>query len=327
MALVRCPKHDMPYNDRNPRGCPVCAHEREGAEQVGLMRDLARASRGGPRVEILPPPEPDARRSARWPPPVTQPPRIPTAEPTTGEKLRHFLRTNIMAVTAAILGVIGLWLLWYISRPTFVADPIPPHIVGDALPFPVQPNVPVVGAFALVGAVPPEVNPDSPTLARYDYGRGTTVDVLNGVVYAITLSSPERAWNGNRVGLDETRAKGELALLGTIVERRRAPLGATTVGSYVAYRSVEALPRRVLTAAVRPPNGCYDVEIDLAPQVLGRVTRGGDETFLAVARRGGAAREVVHQVRVVSRALPGPYAGPPVCPTRPAAPPPQTREP
>jgi hypothetical protein len=326
MALVRCPKHNVPYNDRNPRGCPACAHEREGEEQVGLMRDLARASRGGPRVEILPPPGPDTvRASGRWPP-VTQPPRVPTPEPTTREKVTRFLRANIMVVTAAALGVIGLWLLWYVSRPTFVQDPVPAHIAGDALPFPVQPNVPVVGAFALVGAVPPEVNPDSPSLARYDYGRGTTVDVLNGVVYAITLTTPERAWNGNRVGLDETRAKGELALLGNVAERRRAPIGAVAVGGYVTYRSLAALPQHVLTAAVRPPNGCYDVEVELAPQVLGRVTRG-DETFFAVARRGSVAWDVVHRVRVVSRALPGPYAGPPACPTRPPPPPPQSREP
>jgi hypothetical protein len=317
MALVRCPKHDVPYNDENPRGCPACQQEREGAVEAVLMRELARASKGIPRVEILPPPEPDAepsveRLSGRWPP-VTQPPRVPTPEPTTWENLKRLIRANALTAAAVALGVIGLGLLYYLSRPTFEQSSIPALIAGDALPFPVQPNVSVDGAFALMGAVAPQVNPDSPTLARYDYGRGTMVDVLNGVVYAITLTTPDRMWNGNRVGLDETRARGHLALFGQVEERLEPSVGAVAVGKYIAYPSLEALPRRVLFAAVRPPNGCYDVEAELAPQVIGYVTRG-DDRLIAVARRGSIPWEVVHRVRVVSRSLPGPYAGRPACP-------------
>jgi len=34
MALIRCPKHGVPFNDDNPRGCPACALEKEGGEQA-----------------------------------------------------------------------------------------------------------------------------------------------------------------------------------------------------------------------------------------------------------------------------------------------------
>src|SRR5882672_6653427 len=74
MPLVRCPIHNIPYNSDNPRGCPACAREKEGAN-VGVMEELARASRAtrGVPEPLLPPPttphpEPPVaptRRSAR----------------------------------------------------------------------------------------------------------------------------------------------------------------------------------------------------------------------------------------------------------------------
>ena len=74
--------------------------------------------------------------------------------------------------------------------------------------------MPIMAAFALFGSRTPAVNPDGPTLARYDFGQGTVVDALNGIIYAITLELPDRNWEGNRVGAEETRARGALALLG-----------------------------------------------------------------------------------------------------------------
>jgi hypothetical protein len=315
MALVRCPKHNVPYNDANPRGCPACHQERQGGGQATLMRDLARASQGVPRVEILPPPEADEPVTAvidQWGGSVTQPPRVPTPQPSTWQKLVRLVRANALVFSALGLGIVGVVILWSASRPAFEQQPIPAHIAGDALPFPAQPNVAVAGVFALLGAVPPQINPDSPTLARYDYGRGAVVDVLNGIVYAVTLTTPERAWNGARVGLDETRARGHLALLGEVRQRDVPSFGGQAVGNYIAYPTLAALPHRVLVTAVRPPNGCFDVEMDLAPQVIGYVTRD-DQRFIAVARRGSVPWDVVHRVRVVSRAMAGPYAGPPVC--------------
>jgi hypothetical protein len=333
MPVVRCPKHNVPYNDENPRGCPACWQERFGADPANVMRELARASQAIPRVEILPPPPEDELPgvprlpTGAWPGPVTQPPRLPTHEPTALERLQEFLTTHLLGVVASVLLTAGVILIWEITRPTFDATIIPVPASGDARPFPVQPNAPIIGVFAILGPQPPAVNPDSPRLARYFFGPGAIVDVLNTVVYAVTLTSAERSWEGARVGMEENQARGQLALFGPITTAETVLKAALPLAGYLAYRSVAELPRRTLTAAVRPPNGCYDVQVQLAPRIIGTTTRG-DENFVAVARRGGSATWVVHRVRVVSRALPGPYAGPPECqlPVE-APPPPPDREP
>jgi len=318
MPVVRCPIHNVPYNDENPRGCPACWQERVGTDPANLMRELARASQAIPHVEILPPPTDDELpplerlRTGAWPGPVTQPPRIPVPAPTPLERFALFLRTHLLAVVATSLITVATGLMWYVSRPTFAPALVPPALSGEPLPFPVHPNTPVVGAFAILGSRAPEVNPDSPTLARYDFGQGAVVDVLNGVVYAITLTTPDRAWEGNRVGVDETRARGGLALLGPLVEEEPAAAAPFPFGGFLVYRRLQDLPRRRLSASVRPPNGCFDVQVEIAPQIIGTATRD-EETLLAVARRGGTVTWVAHRVRVVSRAMPGPYAGPPVC--------------
>ena len=318
MAVARCAKHNVPYNDENPRGCPACWQEKIGNDPAELMRELARASKGIPRVEILPLPDEDdlppipRLATGAWPGPVTQPPRIPTPEPTQLERVGRFLRANLTTVVGSGLVLVVVVLVWVITRPTFVPALMPPAATGDPLPFPVLPNTPIIGTFAMLGPRTPEVNPDSPSLARYDFGQGTFVDAFNSVVYAVTLELPDRSWEGNRVGTEETRARGTLALLGAAADEEPAASAAFPLGGYLAYRSLADLPRRRLSAAVRPPNGCYDVQVELAPRVIGTATRG-DETFVAIGRRGGTATWVVHRVRVVSRALPGPYAGPPAC--------------
>ena len=314
MAIVRCPTHDIPYNDENPRGCPACWRDRQGTDDGGrLMRELARASRGAPAVEVLPPTEPEGGTAPprQWPP-VTQPPRLPTPEPTRLEAFGRFLAAHAVTITVVLLGALTLVFLYYVSRPTFTEGYIPPLATTDPLPLPIEPNTPILGGFALLGPIPPEVNPESSTLARYNFGRGSLVDVLNGTVYAITLVTPERTWRGHRVGLSEIQARGHLALLGAIREDTVMRAAAVSMGGYESYRSVATLPRRELATEVRPPNGCFDVYVTLAPQVIGVAARAGD-TVVAVARRGAPPSWVVHEVRVVSRALQGPYAGAPVC--------------
>jgi hypothetical protein len=318
MAVVRCPTHNVPYNDENPRGCPACWQEKIGHDPAQLMRELARASKAIPRVEILPLPAEDELptlprlATGAWPAPVTPPPRLPTPEPTPLERLGRLLRAHLAAAVGTGLIVVAAVLVWVITRPTFAPALVPPAPTGDARPFPVAPNTPIIGAFALLGPQTPQVHPDGPTLARYDFGQGTFVDALNGMVYAVTLELPDRSWEGNRVGTEETRARGTLAMLGALAEEEPPAAAAFPLGGYLAYRNLDALPRRQLRAAVRPPNGCYDVLVEIAPRVIGTATRD-DETFVAVARRGGAPTWVVHRVRVVSRALRGPYAGPPAC--------------
>ena len=315
MALVRCSKHSIPYNDANPRGCPACWQEQEGRGEAELMRELARASRGVPHVEIL---EPDTSEihdpitAADWPPPVTTPPRLPTRPLTRAERLVLFLSTHRTVVAGAgALAVIALLLL-YIARPTFTLGNDPPLLREEARPFPVQLGMVIDGVFALFGTVPPRVNPDSPSLARYQFEPGVIVDALNSTVYAVTLTTIDRAWNGNRVGLPERQARGRLALLGPIQEPDDVTPAPFPVGSYLVYAEAAVRPRRRLVAEIRPPNGCYDVQVDIAPRIIGTVTRG-DESFVVVARRGRQMEWVAVMVRAVSRTMEGPYAGAPAC--------------
>lgn len=315
MALVRCSKHSIPYNDANPRGCPACWQEQEGRGEAELMRELARASRSVPHVEILEPDTseiPNPITAADWPPPVTTPPRLPTRPLTRAERLVLFLNTHRTVVASAgAIAVIAVLLL-YIARPTFTLGNDPPLLREEARPFPVQLGMVIDGVFALFGSVPPRVNPDSPSLARYQFEPGVVVDALNSTVYAVTLTTIDRAWNGNRVGLPERQARGRLALLGAIQEPDDATPAPFPVGSYLVYTEAAVRPRRRLVAEIRPPNGCYDVQVDIAPRIIGTVTRG-DESFVVVARRGRPMKWVAVMVRAVSRTMEGPYAGAPAC--------------
>jgi hypothetical protein len=308
MAVVRCPRHGIPYNDENPRGCPACAQEREGqAEEARLMRDLARASRGDTTVEVLPPePEEEEDVYQPWPPPVTLQPRVPTAAPGRLERAGRFLRDNWMGTVAIVLVIGGIGLLWSATRPTFTEQYVPPLIATEPRPFPVEPNTPMAGVFSLLGTRSPQINPDEPSLARYDYGSGAIVDALNGVVYAVTLETPEQTWHGHRVGSGEQPARGALALEGLARDEPPAPAAVYPFAGFLTYRSMEVVPRRRLTAEVRPPNGCYDVLVDIRPQVIGSASRR-DNTFVAVARRGRPIVWVVHRIQAVNRAVDGPY--------------------
>jgi hypothetical protein len=211
-----------------------------------------------------------------------------------------------------VVSAIVLSLVYVITRPDFIEEYDPPLITQAPRPIPVPVNLPIDGIFAILGAVAPSTNPDTPMLARYHFGDGLAVDALNSVVYAVTLTTTRRSWNGNQVGVPERVARGRLAMLGQITEREGPVTSPFPVSGYQVYTSPEDRPLHILVTEVRPPNGCYDVQVDLAPQVIGRVLRG-DETFAAVARRGGTMQWVSVLVRVVSRAMDGPYAGRAVC--------------
>ncbi len=315
MALVRCPKHNIPYNDANPRGCPACWQEKQGDEGASAIQELARASRGVPSMELPDTSTPPAVREGTGdlPAPVTAPPRVPTPEPTALEKLVRFAKNNWTAVGGVVGIAIVIVLIYVITKPTFRERFDPPLLTSDAFPFPVAVDAPIDAAFAIFGTIAPSVNPDSPSLARYRFEPGVFVDALNSAVYAITLTSTERVWNGNRVGLTEQLARGRLALLGDIADESTRAANPFPVGPWLVFTDGAARSARVLTARVRPPNGCFDVQIQLSPRIIGEVTRD-EERFVAVARQGGTPEWVVVQVRVVSRALDGPYAdGGPEC--------------
>lgn len=311
MAMVRCPTHKIPYNDENPRGCPACAREKEGgrASDVMAMQELARTSqmiRRPSSIQQAPPLPPDDA-------PVTQRPRFPVPRFTFAMKAFQFARQQrLVAIGGVSIVVLGTVLL-ATAGPTFTDAPSPAVFAGIVRPLPVTPNDPIAVLLSAVGPQKPTLNPTARELERYSYGTDFVVEALNGQVYAVTFSVPNRSWRGLVIGANQTNAEGILALLGR-PRQDDAQTGSRpdTISGYIVYRSLDTRPRKQVEAEVRPPNGCYDVLVDLQPRAIG-VLRVGKRNYSVVARVGGPIEWVVTRVRVVSRAMAGPYAGEPVC--------------
>ncbi|GBD33307.1 hypothetical protein HRbin33_02290 [bacterium HR33] len=309
MALVRCPKHDIPYSDENPRGCPACALEREKPEQASVMRELARASRA---LRTGTPTQVPKRPSVEIITPITPPPKAPEVKPTMLERLRWQVRRRPIQAIGIPLILVLLGLLVFRSRPKFVEQPHPALFSGEVLPLPIEPGQPITAVFAILGTQPPRPHPEARVLERYYYGADLVIDALNRVVYSIDLRVPSRSWKGLRVGMNRQNAEGALALLG-VPRETSAPESARadTVGGYVVYPSLEDRPRQSLKVEVRPPNGCFDVAVDLQPRVVGLV-RDARREYAAVGPPGAPLDWVVTRITVTSRAMPGP-AGPAAC--------------
>lgn len=306
MALVRCPKHDIPYSDENPRGCPACAQERENPEQGRVMQELARASRAM-RTGAA-----SKRASVEIITPVTQPPKPPTVEPTLWDRLRAKMKKRPIPAIGIPVILVLLGFMVFGHRPKFVERPDPVPFSGEVLPLSIDPGQPITVVFAILGTQPPSPHPELRTLERYYYGADLVIDALNRVVYAIDLRVPSRSWKGLRVGMNRLNAEGALALLGV---PRESPISesapADTVAGYVVYPSLDGRPRQSLRVEVRPPNGCFDVAVDLQPRVVGLIRNAGRE-YPAVGPPGASLDWVVTRVTVTSRAISGP-GGPAVC--------------
>jgi hypothetical protein len=303
MALVRCPRHKIPYNDQNPRGCPACARERETgrASEVNAMAELARASQmRRPGTLAAPVVEPDS--------PVTQQPRFPVPRFSRAMQLLAAVRQRRVLAASVGLVVVLAVVLVASSGPEFTSAVSPAVYTGTVRPLPAEPGQPIGLVFAALGPQSAEPNPTSQGLERYSYGTDIAIDAQNGLIYAITLAVPNRSWRGLQVGMNQTSAEGTLALLGIpTVSMPAAPAAPDTVGGYVTYRSSDQRPRRTLITEVRPPNGCFDVTVDIQPRAIG-VVRTGSVSLAAVSRPGVEPDWVVTRIRVVSRAMAGPYA-------------------
>src|SRR3990172_5198930 len=251
MALIRCPKHGVPFNDDNPRGCPACALEKEGGEQAQVMRELARASQ------------------------VT---RRPGAPPSTPPE----------------------------------QAPRPAPLTGGVLPLPIEPGASLSTVFGVLGVQPPRPSPEGRPLERYSYGTDVNIDALNGVPYIISILVPNRSWRGLRVGIPQQEAEGALALLGPPLAAAppfMPPAG--TLKGLVVYPSLEGRPNRPLKAEVRPPNGCYDVVVDIQPRAAG-VLVDRDRRYAVIGPPEAQPEGVATRIQVISRAVEGP-AGPAAC--------------
>jgi hypothetical protein len=209
--------------------------------------------------------------------------------------------------------VLGAFLL-LTAGPRFTPGISPPVLPdADARPLPLNPNTPITLAFSALGTNPPQQNPDDSRLFRYTYGSDLVVDAVGGRIYAITLRIPNRSWRGIRPGQDQRRAEGELALLGNPEEIAvSTPPAGPPLAGYVVYNSLDSRPSRTLRAVVRPPNGCFDVLVELRPRVIGTI-QDGEQRYVAVAEEGGSPVWVVTQIRIVSRSMHGPYAAAPAC--------------
>lgn len=328
MALVRCPVHKIPYNDDNPRGCPACSREQQGTARVSVMQELAKAQRPED-----PPPKPDVEpRSStakapiedRGAPPthpafrrpssglMPAPPPAAVADTSVSGRSSGVLQERFKQVAIGVIVVLLITLMFF-SGPTFREGMYPTAITVTPRPLPLNPNASITAAFGMLGTRSPKAHPDSPRLARYTYGSDMAIDASNGVIYAITVRVPNRSWMGIHAGMAEQTARGALALLGRLTEPASAAASEPQeMGGYWVYPSLDERPLRTLQVEVRPPNGCFDLQVDLQPQAFGTLD-DGDRRYAVVGLDGPALIWVVTQVRAVSRSIRGPYSGVPAC--------------
>lgn len=294
MALVRCEKHNIPYNDSNPRGCPACAREEGGDNQATIMAELARASR---RVDAISEPLPPLETVAAPPTPV---------ETAVRSMKRPVLLFGIPAVLLLMV------LLMRLTGPRFVEQPSPVAEASELRPLTLVPGQPIAVLFAQLGAQPPQVHPSVRRIQRYYYGADLIFDTVNDVLYSFEIQVPNRTWRGLRVGLSQQEAQGAMALLGTATTTGPQTITPNEIGDYLVFPSLEQRPRRTITTEVRPPNGCYDVTVDVQPRSIGNVFDDG-QSYTAIGRRGDTPSWTVTRIQVASRSMAGPLSGPPEC--------------
>lgn len=308
MALVRCPIHKIPYNDENPRGCPACAREKAGADQSDVMKELARVSRSVRGTDEQPHPEPlKPAPQLTWT--ITPQSTEATDRPGPVTRVLDTLRERrALGIAVALLPVL-LVVAIVTSGPRFVAAIDPPAYQGDVRPFPIEPGQPITMVFGLLGTQAPRSVPGAARLARYFYGLDLHVDALNERVYAITIGVPNRSWRGLTVGSPERTVTGTMALLGLVREDQATPISSPLeVSGYRVYQSLDRRPRRLLRVEVRPPNGCFDVEVELRPQTVGLLLKG-DERYAVLGKGNVEPEWVATQIRVADRRVAGPSGG------------------
>jgi len=241
---------------------------------------------------------------------VTPPPKKLEIEATPlGTLFGNALQRRSMAVAAALIVVFGVIVI-ATSGQRFLAQEHPRLVTDQALlrPLAVPVNVRMENVFTALGTQSPRAVPDLPRLQRYSYGTDLEVDAINGRVYAISIRVPNRPWRGIRVGISETNAQGALALLGSprafgdpVANQPR------DMGGYSVYMSMDQRPRKTIGVEVRPPNGCYDVLVDVQPKLAGFLI-DGSRRYPSLGPGNPSAAWVVTQVRIVSRSLRGPFA-------------------
>ncbi len=291
MTLVRCEIHGLVYNDENPRGCPACDMLQKGREsQASMMQELARASQKQDRST-----QPAEDEEPRW---------------TWIDRLRPdwipAIRGRNLVVGGSIVIVTLVITLVWLAQPRFLEQAHPVQVGGAIRPLAVTPGQPVTVVFSMLGTQPPRVHPSDANAERYSYGTDLFIDAINGFVYSISIGVPNRSWRGLYVGMPEREAQGAMSLLSEPIPGGiRTPPAPQLVAGYNVYRSLEARPIRNLTSEVRPPNGCFDVIVEMQPQADGLLLRSG-RRYAVVGQEGDPLRWVVTRVRAVTRRRSGP---------------------
>ncbi len=215
----------------------------------------------------------------------------------------------LLSIAAVLIVVFGI--MWIATTRQRFVEQEHPHLLDDdtlLLPLAVPVDAPMETVFSILGTRVPRPVPDQPRLQRYSYGTDLEVDAINGRVYAISIRVPNRQWQGLRVGMSEANAQGALMLLGP---PRQFGSAVTTrpqdMGGYSVYLSMDERPRKTIGAEVRPPNGCFDVLVDVQPKLAGFVI-DGERRYPTLGRGDVSPEWLVTQIRIVSRATVGPFA-------------------
>ena len=112
----------------------------------------------------------------------------------------------------------------------------------------------------------------------------------------------------------EEELRGVLAMLGPVRERDGAPVSATTsVAGHQVYPSPEQRPARTLFVQVRPPNGCFDLEVTLRPRIVGILVKSG-ERYASIGKGAVTPTWAVTEFRVLNREIAGSGSAAATCP-------------
>lgn len=287
MALVRCEFHGLLFNTDNPRGCPACDQDKKGKRsEASMMKELARASRKTDRPA-------DAKSVD-----------TNAISPDRTYSLGGTDRRRLLIIGIVLAG--GLTAaLFRLAQPRFIQQPSPNTSNGNVRPLALTPGQPLTVLFSMLGTQPPRTHPTDPAVERYSYGAAFYIDAINGTVYSIDIGVANRSWRGLSVGLRETEVEGKLALLSEPI--RTAPRGTTpnVVAGYLTFLSLEDRPTFSLIAEVRPPNGCFDVTVDMQPFSRGVLVRSG-RRLAVVGEEGDDLIWVATNIRVADRHRQGP---------------------
>lgn len=308
MAVVRCPKHELPYNEDNPRGCPACAAEEDGETH-----------RSGSAVWKRPgsDDEPSGREGPGSPGAgVDSDSIVRSIESQLNaatyrftypvRRMGRWIKAQAKArpgwaTLVALVGVIFLIvLIGRIGGPEFVPQPIPQAATGEVLPLAVEPGQPLDVMFSILGTRVPRPHPTESRLERYVYTLDLMVDALNGAVYALRLRTPDRSWRGLQVGMPMPEAEGALTMLGRFSSRDDGQGEPQIKDGYQIYPSQVTVPVSTITAEMRPPNGCLDVTVEFRPAISGVLVDGGLRSPV-VGRGGDAVNWVAMEIYVQDR--------------------------